>query len=298
MRLKRVATAWLAGVLVVQLAPARAGGSPPQSGEPLPVLGPFLAEVRRNLVNPEFVLQHYRHLQRVTERERDGDGRVSKTTVDVYDVRPNVGSAVGHRVLIEKNGRRLPQADPIRLEEEQRRSLEESIANRTRERPAERQKRLAREVEARLEEEQLIADVFRVYDFRIVGRETLRGERTIVIAFSARPGAEVTTSVGRVMRKTAGCAWVGEDDRQVIRVELESWQTLTYGLGILARVRPGARLVYDRQRTSDGTWVPASYHLVAEVRLMLVKPMRVDREVEYYDFRPFALPRSGLTPGS
>jgi hypothetical protein len=284
--------AGLAGSRAMPASPPAARArvqAPPPGDRPLPKLAPFLAAVRRNLRDPQLVLKEYRYRQRVTERQPSDDGG-TKVTVEVYDVWPNVGSAGGHSVLIEKNGRLLPAADPARLEAEQMKSLQASIDARARESPSDRRKRLEREAAARREDQAMIEDMFRIYEFRLVGRDTLDGIPVIVVAFDGRRDAPAQTSAGKIMRKTTGRAWVSEADDEIVRVEMEARDTLTYGLGFLARVRKGARLVYQQQRTGEGDWVPASYHLVAHVVIMLIKPMDVDRQVDYYDFHRFTLP--------
>jgi hypothetical protein len=278
----------LAAVTVATVVTAGPRARSAEGGQPsLPDLPTLLAEVRQRLANPELVLERYHYRLRITERERDSSGRVTKTSVEVYEVYPNFRNTAGHRRLVERDGQPLPREEAARLQGEQRQAVEQAMAHRASESPEDRRRRLADEARERGDEARIVDDLFRVLEFRLVGRGEVNGEEAIELAFTPRPLAASSTTVGRIVRKAAGRAWVSEADRQLVRVELESTDTLTYGLGVVARVRPGARFVFERRRTDTREWVPAAYHLLARVRLMLVKPVNVDRTVEYYDFRPF-----------
>jgi hypothetical protein len=270
----------LASLLFVPLSAAR------QAGTPTPALSALLAEVRQQLRNPEAVLHRNRYLQRVTDYDRDGSGRVTKTQVVVYEVYPDLHNGEGYARPIEKNGRPLPAAEAAALERDQQEKVRAAVRRRQAETADDRQKRLAGEAAAERSELWTIDDVFRLYDFRIAGRETIGNEPTIVLEFLPRRGVEPRTDSGRILAKAGGRLWVSEIDKQTVRLDLQSRDTITYGLGILARVRPGARLVFDRQRTTGG-WFPVSYTLVARLMVLLVRPLDFDRKVEYYDFRPF-----------
>jgi hypothetical protein len=275
-----------AAMLLVPLSAAR------QSASPSLDLSAFLAEVKHQLRDPEDVLHQNRYLQRVTDYDRDGSGRVKKTQVVVYEVYPDLHNGEGYARPIEKNGRPLPAAEAAALERDQQEKVRAAVRRRQAETAEDRQKRLADEDAGRRREQRTIDDIFRLYDFKIVGRQTLGNEPLVVLEFSPRRGVEPRTDDGKVLAKAGGRLWVSEIDKQIMRLELESRDTITYGFGLLARVRPGARLVLDRQRTPTG-WYPVSYTFVAHLMILLVKPMDFDRKVDFYDFRPF--PPADLT---
>jgi hypothetical protein len=60
------------------------------------------------------------------------------------------------------------------------------------------------QAERRLREAEVIAEIFRIYDFRIVGRETLEGRDTILLTFTPRPDVEPATKTGKVLKKFSG----------------------------------------------------------------------------------------------
>jgi hypothetical protein len=258
----------------------------PQSGSALPDLATLLTEVRQGLRSPEETFRQYRYLQRVTEYTRDSSGRIVKTAVRVYEVVPDLRNGAGYSRVLERDGRPVPAAEAAELARDQQNKIQAAIRRRQNETRDDRLKRLAGEAAEQRNQQRTIEDIFRLYDFRMIGRETIGNEPVIVLAFSPRPGVEPQTDNGRILAKAGGRAWVSETDRQVVRLDLESRDTITYGLGIIARVRPGARLRFERERTPEG-WFPASYTFVAHVMLLLVKPMDFDQKAEYYDFRPF-----------
>lgn len=284
-----VGVCWLPALAALFFAPLSAAR---QSAPPPLDLTAFLAEVKQQLRDPEDVLHRNRYLQRVTDYDRDGSGRVTKTHVVVYEVYPDLHNGDGYARPIEKNGRPLPAAEAAGLERDQQEKVRAAVRRRQAETTDDRQKRLADDDAGRRREQRTIDDIFRLYEFRIVGRQTLGNEPTVALEFSPRRGVEPRTDDGKVLAKAGGRLWVSENDKQIMRLELESRDTITYGFGLLARVRPGARLVLDRQRTPTG-WYPVSYTFVAHLMILLVKPMDFDRKVDFYDFRPF--PPADLT---
>jgi len=284
----RTFVAVLAAVWVASVS----GGRPGSAVQPTPDFNQarLLERMRAKLAYPQTPLEQYEYRQRITQREHDWRGREKPATVELYHVLPNFRNPDGYRRLTERDGRPLPPDEAARLEARQQQKAAEAIGRRANETPAERETRLAREARKREEERAAIDDIFRVHAFEVEGRDLLAGRPTALVTFTPRPGVRPMTDLGQMLPKVAGRFWVDEQDAEVARVEVRSIQTITYGLGILARVRPGATMVYERTRSDTGEWMPAWYHLVADVRLMLVKPLHVDRRVEFFDFRPVVLP--------
>ena len=76
-----------------------------------------------------------------------------------------------------------------------------------------------------------IDDLFRVYDIRMVGRETLDGRDTIVSTLTPN-GTRPRTDDGDIMRHFKARAWVSESDYELVRVELEALDDLPVALAV------------------------------------------------------------------
>jgi hypothetical protein len=265
-----------AGLLVFS-APARSGDEPAAAAG-LPDTRKFLAEVRERLHTDDFLLDQYTFTERQTERRLDGNGKVTKVTTASYEVYPSAEPGHTYRKLVERDGKVLP-VDDLAREDRKQAEKEARAAARSPEVQAERRRK----------EAEAIDEIFRLYDIRIVGREMLDGRSAVVATFTSRPGLETSTRPGKVLKKFSGKAWIDETDRQLVRVEAELTDDLSFGFGILAKLRKGARAEMQRRKVNDEIWLPSEVHFMGHARLFLVKGLNVDTLSQYSDYKKFTV---------
>src|SRR5262249_617216 len=161
----------------------------------------------------------------------------------------------------------VPPADLEKADRERRQRAEE-YAQRLAKDPEKERARVAQELErVKRERADSIDDVFRVFDMRIVGRETIEGHSTIV--FSLTPGADAkpATRDGNIMRNFPGRAWISESDYELVRVDVEAINNISFGFGLLARVHKGAQASFRRRKVNDEAWLPAMATYTASARV-------------------------------
>jgi hypothetical protein len=264
------------GGLLVFAAAAGAGDEPLTA--PLPDARAFLTEVRERLHTDDFLLDQYTFTERQTERRLDGDGKVTKVTSSSYEVYPSAEPGHTYRKLVARDGMALP-VDDLANEDRKQQEKEAKAAARSPEAQAKRRRKEAEAVE----------ELFRLYDIRIVGREAVEGRDAILVTFTPRPEIETTTRASRILKKFSGRAWIDEKDRQLVRVEAELTDDLSFGFGILAKLKKGARAVMQRRKVNDEIWLPAEARFVGHARLFLVKALNIDALSEYSDYRKFTV---------
>jgi len=279
--LRKQRRALIVGALVVLASAARAGDEPDLA--PLPDLHRFLNEVRERLHTDEYLLDQYTFTERHTERHLDSQGRTEKVIAEVFEVYPSAEPGQTYRRLVARDGKAL---DAKELAKEDRKREEKTALDSTR---TAQLKRLEAKAEARSREQKAVEELFRVYDMAIVGRELLAGRRTILVTFRPRDDFEPTTKSGKILKKFTGRAWIDEGDRQVVRVEGDLLDDLSFGLGILARLRKGARAELVRRKVNDEIWLPAEARFVGHARVLLVKNVRLDTLSEYSDYKKFTV---------
>jgi hypothetical protein len=265
----------IVGALVALASAARAGNEPDLA--PLPDLHQFLNEVRERLHTDEYLLDQYTFTERHTERHLDSQGRTEKVIAEVYEVYPSAEPGQTYRRLVARDGKAL---DAKELAKEDRKREEKTALDST---GAAQLKRLEAKAEARSREQ------IRVYDMTIVGRELLAGRRTILVNFRPRDDFEPTTKTGKILKKFTGRAWIDEGDRQVVRVEGDLLDDLSFGFGILARLKKGARAELVRRKVNDEIWLPAEARFIGAARVLLVKTIRLDTLSEYSDYKKFTV---------
>jgi hypothetical protein len=254
---------------------------------PLPDPRAFLQEARKHLRAAEEREDLYMYVETRRERELDEHGRTRKETVQVFESYPGLpGEGRWDRQTVE-DGRpieaeRLAEQDRDR-QEHVRKYLRSVGENPARERANQARKR----EEERRELAEILAEMERIYDVRMLGRESLEGQDAIVFSLTPRAGVKPRTREGRLMRKLAGRLWISERDYEVARIEIETLDTILVGWGVLARVHKGSRAAYERRKVNGEVWLPARFSYQATARVGLVKVVRRSMVAEYSGHRRF-----------
>jgi hypothetical protein len=265
----------LAGILAL-LATARGGDKPAEASLPEP--GPFLLQVRGQMHTDDFLLDQYTFTEKQTQRRLDSDGNVKSVSSATYEVYPSAEPGHTYRRLIERDGKPLP-ADDLAKEDRKQQEKEAKAAARSPSVQAERHRK----------ENEAIDELFRLYDIRIVGRVALDGRDAILATFSPRPVVETATRAGRILKKFSGRAWIDEKDRQLVRVEADLTDDLSFGFGILAKLKRGAHAEMTRRKVNGEIWLPAEARFTGHARVFLVKGIHIDTLSEYSDYKKFTV---------
>jgi hypothetical protein len=254
-----------------------------EPGKSLPDLRPFLEDVRQRLRSDELLLSQYTFTERHVERHLDSRGGIKKTTSEIFEVYPSLEPGHTYRKLVIRDGRPL---DASEMDKQDRKHEEKLLRQ---EREGEREKRRAKQLEARRKEAQLVDELFRLYDIRVVGRSPIEGRDAILLTFQPRADAPADTRTARILRKFTGRAWIDEQDRQLVRLETELVDNLSFGFGIIAKLQKGARGYFERRKVNDEIWLPASARFIGRARLLLLKGLRIDALSEYSDYKKFSV---------
>ncbi len=195
----------------------------------------------------------------------DSNQKPVKTEVHVFDIFEGSPERVGYRRQIVRNGMPLT---PVELQKEdqefqkRKEPIERKLKQAT---PAEREKTRADRLK---HEEEVLDDVFGLYDVEMVGREMLDGRPAILLSFRPRQTFKPKTEEGQRMRHVAGRAWINENDHELARVHLEVIDPISIGLGILAKLQKGATIEYERRQFNDEIWLPVRIEIASNLRLL------------------------------
>ena len=253
---------------------------------PLPDYATFAAQVRTHLATDEERQSGYTFAERRVEQKVNGAGRVTSESSKVFEVYPGLGGEDRYRRLIEENGKRLPAA-ALAKQDRERQKTAEAYA-RSLQRPADRQKDERALEKARREYSDAVDDIFRVYEIVMMGREPIEGHDTILATLTPKPGVKPRTEAGRSC-STSARAWISESDYELVRVEIEAIDTLSFGLGLLARVHKGTVATYQRRKVNDEVWLPAQVTWTASGRLFLLRRLRLRGISEFSSYRKFTV---------
>lgn len=267
---------------------ARAAQTPaPADAGPLPDVQQLVREVRAGLRTDEALLRQYTF----RERRRDVDitrlGKVQFGPWREFEVYPSEVPGETYKRLVAVDGKPLPEAELARRDEAHRKNVLGKLEQIRVETPQQRQKRLARLARERQEEQQVIDDVFAVYDIRLIGREMLEGRPTLVVSLTPRKQARTRSDAGKFLKKVRGKAWVNEADRQVVRTELEAVDDITFGLGLLARMHKGSTIMFRRTLVNGEIWLPAEAQYRIVGKTLVFRKFSLESTTRFSDYKKF-----------
>jgi hypothetical protein len=254
---------------------------------PLPDFNTFAAEVKKHLARDEERQSGYVFNERRVEQKVDGAGRVTSESVKVYEVYPGLGDEDRYRRLIEEDGRATPP-DRLAKQDSERRTKAEEYA-RKQAVASERQKEAREQDKARRALSAAVEDIFRIYDIRMLRREPIDGIDTIFATLTPKAGATPQTDDGKIMRHFKARAWISESDYELVRVEIEAIDDLSFGLGLLARVHKGTVASYERRKVNGETWLPAKVTWTASARVLLLRRLRLRGVSEFSNYRRYSV---------
>jgi hypothetical protein len=264
--------------------------TPAAQDRPLPDQDAFAAQVKRHLATDEERQSGYTFLEKRTEQKLDASGRSKNQSVKVFEIYPGLPGEERYQRLIEENDRPVPAADLAKRDRSRQKEVEDyarkqSIAS-------ERTKATREQNKARREYSAAVDDIFHIYDIHMLRRESLDGHDTIVATLTPIPGAKPLTDDGKIMRHFKARAWISEADYELVRVEIEAIDDLSFGLGLLARVHKGTVATYQRRKVNDEVWLPAEVTWTASARVMLFKQLRLRGVAEFSNYRKFSVDTS------
>jgi hypothetical protein len=257
--------------------------------KPLPEMNSFLQNVRDHLHSNRFIQSNYTYIEKSVFRQLDSDGKVKETETRVFEVYPSIEEQFTYRKLIAKNDKPL-SAEEIKKNdsefEKKRREWERKLEH---EGAEERQRRESKKIEEKQKEEEAVDEALHLYDITMIGREQLEGIPVIALAFMPRSNFQPKTPGGKVLSKAQGKAWFAEEDQELVRIEAELIGNLSFGLGIVAKLDKGTRLVFQRRKINDEVWLPARSLFTGTGRILLLKGFRIDQETIFSDYKKFSV---------
>ncbi len=259
---------------------------------PLPDAEAFQREVRARIQIDDFRQQDYIYTETRRSLRLDGKGHVTDERVRVIESYPGLpGEDRWERVIAER-GKPTPASELAKKDRERQREAEAYVRRRARLTPAELAKEQRDREKRQREQSEMLDDAFRVFTFAMTGRERIAGHETIAVTMTPKREVKTRTRQGGWAKHFRGRAWIGESDYELVKLEVEAIDTLSIGLGMLARIHEGSRLTFERRRMDDGVWLPARASIAASARFLLLKRYRLNTITDYSNYRRFSVDTS------
>jgi len=214
------------------------------------------------------------------ENKLDGKGDVKSTEITASEVMMIYGEQV-HR-LIAKDGKPLPPEDAAKEEEK----INKLLAKYKNESEDQRAKRLAKYEEEEEKKRSFVKEVADAFNLTMLQPETVDGHQLYVIQGEPKPGYHSHSDEGKFLTKFHGKIWIDPNAYQWVKLELETLDTISYGL-FLARLHKGTRFFVEQTRVNDDVWLPKLLRLHLGVRVALLKDVNYDVTQTYSDYKKF-----------
>ena len=254
---------------------------------PLPPADQLIRDVKASLRTDEQLMRQYTFRERRRDVKVTKLGKVQFGPWREFEVYPSEVPGETYKRLISVDNVPLTPAVLERRDAEHRKTVLDQLEQIRVETPAQKQKRLAKKAKDRQEEQDVIEDVFAVYEIALVGREMLQGRPTIVASLTPRKNVRTRSDAGRFFKKIRGKAWINESDRQVVRTELEAVEDVTFGLGLLARMQRGSTIMFRRTLVNDEIWLPAEAQYKLAGKTLIFRKFALESTTRFSDYRKF-----------
>ena len=242
-----------------------------QTAISLPIPAPLLDRIRQNIArqyDDTVLLNGYTYHLNSTRDDLTSDGKTKRQTVEEFDVLNKDGLPLYK--LVAKDGKPLANKDYA--------PLNHGPFDRAKTGP-----------EATREAKAIVDDLFRVMDFKIVRRETVRGRPSMVVKFSPKKNAVPQTSAGKmILMRSAGEAWIDEGDYVLARLQSRFMEDLTYGTRLVVKINKGTETDREWLKFRDEIWLPARTETKFQARLFLAMGFHFRRVEEFSDYKKFS----------
>jgi hypothetical protein len=256
---------------------------------PLPNADAFLQETKKHLQTDSALQSSYSYVETRRELKIDSRGQPTGQSVKVFESYPGLPGEGRWEREVSEDGKPVPAQELAKVDRERQKKAED-YARRLASQPAKTAADQRRDWEKdQRETARIVDDIYRVYDIRMLGRETLDGHDTIAFSLTARRDAQPQTREGGIMRHFAVRAWVSETDYELARLEAEAADTVPIALGLLARVSKGSRVTFERRKVNGEVWLPARATYMGSARIALVKTIRRGGSSEYSNYKKFTV---------
>jgi len=212
---------------------------------------------------------------RFTYDERDKVGQGTKT----YHVLMIEGSP--YYELIAVNGKPLPPDQAA----QERQKLQQEIAKRKAETPAQRQQRIARYERDRKRDENMLDQMTNAFNFQLVGMRKLDGFEVYYLKATPRPGYRPPNRDAEVLTGMEGQLWIDKNSFQWVKVTARVIKPVSIE-GFLAEVEPGTYFELEKMPIEDDIWGVKHFAMHSHAKILFLFNHSASEEEWHFNYKP------------
>ena len=222
----------------------------------------------------------YTWVMKSRERHFDSQHRVSSEHEQAWETIVLDGQPFER--AIERDDHPLKPAEQKKEQEK----LDEATERLAKETGGEKQRRLDDLEKNRRRQREFLREIPDAFNVHLDGDGQIDGQDVWIISGVPKPGYHAHSREGAAMLKIRGRIWIAKAGYQWVRLEAETTGTISFGW-FLARLNPGAKVVFEQTRINDEVWLPKRGYLSGSGRIGLVKRLTEDQEITWSNYRKF-----------
>lgn len=205
------------------------------------------------------------------ERDRTSEG--TKTYQDIMIL------GTPYQRLVEINGKHLTATQAA----EEKRKLENAVAERKNESPEKKAERIAKYNEERKRDRAMMDEMVKAFDFKLVGETTLNGRAVYSLQASPRKGYQPPNMETQALTGMEGKLWVDKKTFQWVKVEAHVTRPVSIK-GFLAQVEPGTYFELEKIPVAPGIWMAKHFAMRSQAKILKVIPKNGQEDDTFFNY--------------
>jgi hypothetical protein len=156
-------------------------------------------------------------------------------------------------------------------------------AQRRSESTAQRKRRIAKYEHDRAQERQMMAQLTKAFDFKLVGQINLRGFTVWDLKATPRAGYRPPNLETQVLKGMEGELWIDQASYRWVKVTAKVIHPVSIA-GFLATVQPGTQFEVEKSPVSDGIWQVTRFTMQSRARVLGIFSHNGAEADTFYDF--------------
>jgi hypothetical protein len=213
--------------------------------------------------------------------ENDAIVKGGRTIRKKYEVLMILGST--YNKLLAVDGEPL---SPVGAREEERK-LRQEILRRGNESPDVRRKRIAKFSQARRQDHELVGEMAKAFQYKLLGNEMMNGRLCFVLEATPKAGYSPPNRDTKVLTGMRGKLWIDTDRFQWVKVHAEVFRPVAFGL-FIAHVQPGTQFTLEEAPVRGDIWLPTHFETVVKASILGFWSRDSSDDETYTDYRPMS----------
>jgi len=215
----------------------------------------------------------FRMAPQYDHKERDHTSDVVKT----YQITMIEGSP--YQRLIAVNGKPL---SPEQTEQE-RKKQEKATAERRSESTEQRQQRIAKYEKERQRDHEMMEQLTRAFDFKLIGQRRVKGFTVYVLQATPRAGYQPPNMAAQVLPGMEGELWIDQKTYHWVKVTARVIRPVSIE-GFLAQVQPGTQFELENMPVERGVWQPSHFSMKSQAKVLYMVHRDSWEDDTYFDY--------------